>query len=400
MDVDSARRTLNDDLNDLRRRRERLSADFDSAGTEIGAITEVLSDLGQPKSRSAEHAGVSPSHMTELVARARAEGRSIPDPLRRIPELRGTELQNYVAAHGGPVRVLASFADLDVLHLSRLDPMAFLRGDYLFCPHMLIQCADDEWTAVENVQVGYGGTGPGNARSELTSLGIDQATADLIAGYRVSDVALTDALVADDASQFTHDWPQSDLSEYHYIAERLVVPIDADGFGQIPESAYVHARQQKDTLHGFYGLPPSRSELRAWLDLLDDESLPWRHGVRRARVYFDLDAANDDGYTFPRRMGLGFPATYSVIIEQGPIQLWLKVPRSNDPSQRYAPEVHAALGAAGFYTDHLDPTAGRGAFVRWMSGLGRTPPPYVDLDDIPLRFPNPSTYDERSRGRK
>ncbi|WP_461666508.1 hypothetical protein [Gordonia sputi] len=399
MDVDSARRILNNDLDDLRRRRERLSADFDSAGIEIGAITEVLSDLGQPEARSAEHAGVSPSHMSELVARARSEGRSIPDPLHRIPELRGIELQSYVSAHGGPVRVIASFEALDVLHLSRVDPMAFLRGDYLFCPHMLIQCADAEWTAVDNVQVGYGGTGPRNAQSELTSLGIDPATAEQIAGHRVSDVALTDALVANKDSQFTNEWPRTGLSGYRYIAERLVVPIDADGFGQIPEAAYAYAREEKDTVHGFYGLPPSRSELRAWLELLDDESLPWRSGVRRARVYFDLDAAQDDGYAFSRRWGLGVPATYSVIIEQGPIQLWLRVPRSNDPSQRYSPEVHAALGAAGFYTDYLDPTAGRGAFVRWMSGLGRTPPPYVDLDDSPLRFPNPSTY-ERSRRRK
>ncbi|MGI6797669.1 hypothetical protein [Gordonia sihwensis] len=328
--------------------------------------------------------------MTELLAKARNAQRSIPDPLGHVPFLKGSALQEYVATHGGPVTLLASFDDWDCIHLSGLSPLAFLDSRFITTPHMLVQCADNEWAAVDNVNVGYGGTGGANARRELLGIGLAPDLADKVSNHRVSIVPLDTDLRAGTAAHFSQQWPHTDLTGLQLAHDRLVVPVDADGFGQIDEQSMATTRETADTLHGFYPAPPGRHPLTAWLERLDEPGLTWLDGSRRARVYLDRDTAYADGYTsrsLDRWTGL---ATYTVIIEQGPLQLWLDVPRSNDPGRRFSPEVHSALEAAGFYTGDLDPTAGSGAFIRWVSSLGRTPPPYVDLDDTPLRYPNPS----------
>lgn len=395
MDIPTARKTLNRELEELRWRRSRLQRDLDDTGIDIGARAAALHELGQPKARSAEMAGVSASHLTELVAKAREAGKTINDPLDRLPVLKGAELQEFVAHHGGPARIIASFHGADVMHMSKLEPTAFLEGNRLISRHMMIQCADDDWTIVENVQVGYGGTGPGNARQELTGIGLDPDTAERIAHTRVSDVQLDHTLKMTADSLFTNDWPRYELGGLTLVADRFVVTMTLDGFGQIPASEYAAARAAADTHNGFEPIPPAMPPLQAWLERFDDETIPWLQGTRRARVYLDRNAAERDGYTMQEVYGYGRGPVYTVIIEQGPVQLWLNAPRSNDPTQRYAPEVHAALGAAGFYSEPLDPTAGRGTFVRWLADLGRTPPPYVDLNGWPLRHPDPAATHSR-----
>lgn len=387
---------LNSDLESVQSRRARMQRDVEDLGAEIGAIAETLSGLGQSKNRSAEIVGLSPSHLSELSARARAAGIVVPDPRGQLDELCGTELQQFVHEHGGPSRILASFSDWDTLHMSQLDPQLFYRrGDGIFRQHMLVSCADGAWVAVDNVNVGYGGTGPSNAIRELEGIGLAADLADRIACHRVSDVQLGDTLSALDTSLFTQDWPHTDLGRIELLdTDRLVVRIDADGFGQDDDAHRARRRAAADTMNGMYAAPPRRSRLRAWLSHFDDPEVSWLYGQpRRARVYLDWRTAAAAGYkSGPPLMirSLDRPATYSVIIEQGPIQLWLKVPSSNDEAQRFSPEVYAALGAAGFYTDDLDPTAGRSAFTRWLSSLGRTLPPYVDLDGLPLNHPDPA----------
>lgn len=396
MDAERARMKLNRNLESVRHRRSRVQQEVDDLGVEIGAISETLNHLGQSKSKSAEIAGVSQSHLSDLSARARAAGIVVPDPRGQLDSLRGTPLREHVHVHGGPARIIASFDDWDALHMSKLNPQLFYhRGDGLVRENMLINCADGTWIAVDNVNVGYGGTGPSNAIRELETIGLNSELSRDIAYSRVSDVRLDDSLTAIDGSLFTSEWPHSDLGPIEYLDEDLfVVRIDADGFGQENAAAAARRRATADTLHGFYPSPPRGSRLRAWLAHFDDPDVAWLYGQpRRARVYLDWRPASDDGYATHRSHligGFGLPKVYTVIIEQGPIQLWLKVPSSNDEAQRFSPEVYAALGAAGFYTDDLDPTAGRSAFTRWLASLGRTPPPYVDLDGLPLNHPDPA----------
>ncbi|WP_138918073.1 hypothetical protein [Gordonia effusa] len=317
--------------------------------------------------------------MTELVAKARAAGRKIPEPLYRVPACRGIELQEFVAAHGGPVQIIASFADYDVVHMSRLEPTVFLSGNHLSRPHMMIRCLDEEWVIVDNVQVGYKGTRPTNAFRELAGIGLATDLAKRIVSSRASRVYLDDGLaVVEENSQFTHDWPLLDLGRYDFIADRLVVTIAAEGLGQVVPGPF----------SGRDGNPAAHP-LRAWLTYLDDHTIPWLDHPRRARVYLDRNTAEADGYCTSPGHDHGRRDIYTVIIEQGPVQLWLDIPRSNDPTQRFAPELHAALAAAGFYTTPLDPSNHRSAFAQWLNGLGRTPPIFVDLHDQPLAIPDP-----------
>lgn len=395
MDIERARMKLNQDLELVRHRRDRLHQEVDELGVEIGALSETLSDLGQSKNESAQIAGVSASRLSDFAARAREAGLVVPDPRGQLDSLRGTALREFVHSHGGPARIVASFDDWDAMHMAKLDPELFYRrGDGLVRENMLVSCADGAWVAVDNVNVGYGGTGPTNAIRELETIGLDGELARDIAYSRVSDVFLNDTLAALSTSEFTREWPHTDLGPMERLdAGRFVVRINADGFGQDDDTdgAFARRRAEKDTLNGMLASEPRRSRLRAWMARFDDPDIDWLYDrPRRGRVYLDWRPASAAGYTSRRMYPFELPAVYTVIIEQGPIQLWLKVPSSNDEAQLFSPEVYATLAVAGFYTDDLDPTAGRGAFTRWLASLGRTLPDYVDLDGLPLIHPDPA----------
>lgn len=125
------------------------------------------------------------------------------DPFNRIPVLAGGELQEFVTTHGGPHRIVASFADHDVLYMSQVDPDRLVYDGFVRRPNMMIQTNDSSWVAAAHVSVGYSGTGPRNAERELRGLGIDEDLAYEIATNRVSDVRL------DQPDQAVHraDWP-------------------------------------------------------------------------------------------------------------------------------------------------------------------------------------------------
>ena len=170
-------------------RRQCLAA-ADLLTLQIGATVSYLREvLGQSKAKSAELAGVSASHMTELMSKAERAGTHIEDPLSRIPFLKSGALTDFLAEHGGLARVIASSAAAqDTLFMSRLDPAQLSRDGWLASGDVLIQAADQQWAALDNVRVGYNGTRPDNTIRALVGVGIDPELAASIAHNRVSDV--------------------------------------------------------------------------------------------------------------------------------------------------------------------------------------------------------------------
>jgi hypothetical protein len=368
MDRQRAQRDLNRHLESLAGRRRRALADVDALSVEIGATATFLRDeLGQSKAESARLAGISPSHMTEWMKAAVDQGVGLDhDPFQRIPLLEGTELQDFVREHHGPRRIVASFADHDLLYMSQVDPDQLLRDGFVYQPHMMIETNDDAWVAVDQVNVGYGGTGPGNAERELRGIGVDEDLAHRIAYHRRSDVEVDQP----DLAEHTNDWPLYPLITPRPVGSWFVVPVahSAEDVGD---------PRRRSLEQG------PRTALRDWLDYLDrpQEKLPrWVRGGRRVRVYLDREAARAAGFTEatlrPWRPTHG---TYPLIIEQGRLQLWVEIPISTDPTVLFTNEIHDALELAGFYTDEQRTRDNHGAFRRWLRSLGTSRPPYVDL---------------------
>ena len=399
MDSESAREALNGQLQALAGRRARAQDEIDRAGLEIGATATYLRDvLRQSKARSAEFAALSPSHMTELMRAAVNAGITIDDPLRKIPVLRGEALQTYVRQNGGPRRIIASFADSDTMWMAKIEPEAFLDlddryGGLLNVPHMLVHTREGTWVAVDNVNVGYGGTGSSNALRELQGLGLDPDMAKQVAYSRVSDVDLEDP----DNGLFTNRWPHVPLGEPSPVGDFFVVVVPVEDPSARARRLGIRnvagPRDFEQTHNGFYATWPSEPPLARWISALDDPAAPeWLSGPRRARVFLDREVARAAGFAqlTLQPWQLGSYGTYPVVIEQGRLQLWLDIPTSNDPTMLFTPEIYAALDQAGFYTDDLRARDDQSSFWRWLRSLGAVRPDFVDLDDCPLVFEPPA----------
>lgn len=376
MDRQRVHRDLNQHLESLAHRRRRALSDADELSVQIGVAAAFLRDeLGQSKAESARVVDISPSHMTEWMKAAADQGIGLGyDPFERIPILEGADLQEFVSSHGGPHRIAALFAYHDLLYMSQVDPERLVREGHVFQPNMMIQTEDESWAAVDHVNVGYGGTGPGNVERELRGLGVDEDLAYQVAYSRVSDVRL-DRL---DEAIHSNEWPLYQLQTPMPVASWFVVPVVHD--------PVLLGRGTR--------APAGRQALTAlpdWLEYLDQpqESLPrWLRGARRVRVYLDYGAARADGFTVgtlrPWEANFG---GYPLIIEQGRLQLWVEIPISTDPTVLFTNEIHDALALAGFYTDEQRVRDNQGAFRRWLRSLGAARPPRVDLTpEFPIRF--------------
>src|SRR5687767_2548866 len=121
---------------------------------------------------------------------------------------RGDELREFVAVHGGLKRVVASFAGLtDLLYMTGVHPKDLEAGIAVHGDaRMLVQAIDGAWSAVDYVNVGYGGTGPRLGADQLRRLGLDEDLADVLTSFRVVDADLTADGTASRLAG-THTWP-------------------------------------------------------------------------------------------------------------------------------------------------------------------------------------------------
>lgn len=382
MDRDQARQALNDELVHFAQQRRRQLQDAAQSALQIGARTQYLRDhLGQSKAASAQLADVSPSHLTEWMTKAAAEGAGVDDPYWRIPFLTGSALTDFVLEHGGQGRIIASHGHSDCFFLSGVEPEQLRSGFNLRDAHLMIQARDGEWAAAKNVNVGYEGTGPRNATRVLQSLGLDPDLVADIVGSNASDVHFAGGPDPTEPPVHTNASPWVPLAAPELIGDTWVIRMDevdlvsgddlaADRDAALPEH-----------------LTAAGSHLYRWLKYLDSQPSEWCAGPRRARVYLDEEVAERDGFQ-QERSGMvvsSYQRPYTVIIEQGRAQLWIALPTSEEPGARFTPETYDVLRLAGFYVDDLEARDNRSAFWRWLNRLGETTPEYVDLDDTPLQ---------------
>lgn len=406
----TARDHLNDQLTSLGKRRADSRRELQSIDHEIGAtVTYLRDELGQAKASSAKIVGISPSHLTALMQEAAAEGISIPDPHDRVPFLHGPQLQQAVAAGSGIIRIVASFDEDDTLFMTGIHPDQ-LRDDRtpggLRLPNVVLQLASGAWVAIDSAQVGYPGTGPRNTERELRGVLVDDALALAVAEARVSDVHLDDV----ESALFSSSCPHVSLD----VPERLTGWVrqdptgttwqrDGAGFFVVPivlsTSRVTEPEPDADGSTPELPVEDGRDHLTRWLDVLDENPPSWATGPRTARAYLSEGDAEADHFV-PRLLARGMPRgahahqPFTVIIEQGQLQLWIQAPTSTDPGEPFSTEVVEAIEAAGFLGQELSGHTGR-RFVNWLrklaTGTGAQRPPYVDLDGrAPRHYPVPA----------
>lgn len=343
-------------------------------GLELGATTSYLRDvLGQSKARSAEQAGISASHMTELMARAGDQGLTVEDPLQRIAATKRThEIEDFVHRHEGIARIVASFHHPDTLYMSGVHPSRLLRryehSAYIYTTSLMVQAADGDWIAAAGCNVGYGGSGPDNTILLLSRLGLPEDLALSIASHRVSDVTFDGLTLV--SADHSNEWPRYPVDLPDVIQDQFVAGLSVDGL------LSRRTVSERGTMGGFYPVTTDRTAYEDWLALLDcthDYPTPdWLMGDRRGRIYFDADTARADGYL------LGHDRDASFILHQGDLSLWIETPYVLDKRRQLDPQMYPILRAAGFYVDDLEARDQAGAFRRWLTAQ-RGREPFVDL---------------------
>lgn len=222
-------------------------------------------------------------------------------------------------------------------------------GSGMRIPNLMLNLETSGWIGVDNATVGYGGTGPSNAHRALVSVGIDDELADEIAFYnRVSHV-LFDDHGNPDYIQRGSQWPRFGLSTPEAFGDnldrfRIKLLIATDLGGRDGDDSVLADTNPDPT--GFYPSPPDSLTIwERWLRYLDSPPA-WLTPPeqRRGTLFTSLEAADEAGFSDepraaqrrgPIRIDTGHysvNSTYQLIIEQGPIQLWLTAYTSPDPS--------------------------------------------------------------------
>ncbi|KMV18289.1 hypothetical protein ACT17_11670 [Mycolicibacterium conceptionense] len=299
-------------------------------------------------------------------------------PVTPLPVLSESELVQAVQ-QGGPVtEIAASFGDTDTMFLSREPFARFVKGKWLHIPHLMLRLDETGWIGVSNTTVGYGGTGPTNAHRALSSIGIDDDLAREVAFYnRVSHVVFD----ADGNPSFNEQgvqWPRLGLAAPEPFGDNLdrfrIKLLVTDGVPCGDDDVLSEPDEADD---GFYeSEPDGLTQWQRWLKYLDNPPawLP-PSDTRRGTLYTSLEAAGDAGFSdiaradreanrrSPVRVDIDNPYfTYPLIIEQGPVQLWLTAYTSTDPTVWVPPEFHDVLRDSGLLPkEAIDTDAGNKA---------------------------------------
>ncbi|MCV7286041.1 hypothetical protein H7J87_11935 [Mycolicibacterium wolinskyi] len=341
----------------------------------IGRDALALKDLGMSVSEIARRVNIPRPTLNEFMAAAANSdtpaGAAAPAP--PLPVLSGSDLVEAVQAGGPVTEIAASFADSDTMFLSREPFTRFANpnwGSAMHIPHLMLRLEEASWIGVANATVGYGGTGPGNAHRALSSVGIDDEIAKEVAFYnRVSHVIFDDD-GNPDFRQKGLQWPRFGLTTPEPFGDNLdrfrIKMLVTDGASDDDEPATFRAPDVVN--NGFYPSPPDDLTLwQRWLKYLDDPPA-WLPGpeTRHGTLFTSLQAAGDAGFsdeTLAERAAMRAAvrivdtphSTYPLIIEQGPIQLWITAYTSADPTVWVPPEFHDILRDAGLLpTDVID----------------------------------------------
>lgn len=356
----------------LRGQRDRVVAEVAAVERQIGVVAAAaLEEPYASYSSLARVLGVSHTHVKTLVERASSREPCQEESDWRTPILSPSAARHYLEETGRSIRrIVAGFAESDVLYASRQDPHVYTSGDgvTVSVPNMVWQLDDGNWVGIDDVSVGYGGTGPSNAYALLGSVGLDEGLASRVAGHRYSDVQLPDG-----PAMHRVEWPLYNLA--------LPAP-DGDALVVILSHGSWEPTEPSPDPSGFYPSEDGRSSLDYWLDFLNSDPPPWAAGSRRARVFLSRSAAVDQGFFTQQYGSRRASSVPNIVIEQGTLQLWLMTHRPHDTTQYLAPEEYAVLTMCGLYPDELAHHDARSAFWRYLNKrVNQQPPEFVDISD-------------------
>jgi predicted transcriptional regulator len=360
---DSANLTA--ELHSLRAQRDRASREIASIDHRLGQVAAELLTEEYSKSHIARIIGVSHTHVQTLIERA--EGSTLlHDDAWSTPTMTGRAAVEYLRSTRTHVaRVVAAFEASDVLFESRLHPEAFEQGAGLplLMPHMLWQLNDANWLAIEEVNVGYGGTGGTYALRALEDAGIPSHLAQQIASYRFST---TDIEAGEVSGQVT--WPRyPSATNLSPQGGAYVVCLGRDALASVV----------REDLTGFYPSVGPNAPLQQWIDFLDGDCPDWMKGDRVARVFLSANEARRQG--FVGRFGSG-ASVYTLIVEQGEFQMWVPVYGPIDGGYNLSSEMYEALRIADLYPADLAERDSRSRFWRFLDQVRHVErPAFVDV---------------------
>ncbi|WP_152626623.1 hypothetical protein [Streptacidiphilus carbonis] len=289
----------------------------------------------------ARRLGVTHPSVRAMVDRAAAAPAPAPGRPGPIPVMSAWRAQQYVEAGalGDLAGARVAISPLDILLESGLHPAAFADGTQINPPTMLLHGSTGETIGVDNCNAGYGGTGPSASRELLMKLGWTKADAAAVHAYRYVELGIGRGVVRAEAESIHH----CGTMEYtHGVLTARLRPGPWRNYG--PDG-----RQLREDIMG----------LRAWItEVLDQpDRYPWAAGERVARVYLSRDTAA------ARREPLGsftpgqLQSPYSVVIEQGELQIWCAAYYATDWTELLSQEQTEVLSIAGLIPADM-PTPG------------------------------------------
>ncbi|MFF8618623.1 hypothetical protein [Streptomyces sp. NPDC015350] len=316
-------------LREAEAERDRSVAAFAEFGQQHEGARDAASRRAIGRQLGVTHTAV--KGMAERAHTRSQQGPVAATPL--VPVLGADEAREYVesGALGDIARVLVAMFPGNILLESGLDPSAFANGTDIDVPHMLIQGTDGAAIGVEDCLAGYGGTGPSNTVRLLKELGFPVDVAREVCDYRFVELAPYRVVRAADA--------------VHEIGGALELSSDGQHFISRVYSQRTYLPDGDVTAAG---------TVAAWCrEVMDDpERYPWAAGERRARVYLDRDAAVSLNSGDLHRTTSN---QYSVVIEQGRLQLWVAAYFPYNFADLLSTEQLHALDAASMRPEGIEP---------------------------------------------
>lgn len=380
---------LNTRLTDLASRRQQASDQADHYALELGATIKHLRDrYGQSQAASGRRIGLAPARVSELVTRASEVDLPFIDPMNLVLTMDARAFPEYLRTRDDRIdRIVASFYQDDIPYAAGIHPLRFAYDSavsgHLSFPQMVVHLEEaDEWVGIQQVNVGYNGSGPGAVTDLLhRHLGMPEAITKRIAYSRFSD---SDPRTG--KGIFTdEDRPRYQLSRLYGHGTFLSTFIGVDQ----------HTNNGKSLPRPFPGEEsnqPQGTVLQRWIDFLDGPDRPdWTRGTRRARVFLNRQAAEAQGFVDPGVPALRRRRVAYIVIEQGDLQLWLHAYPPRDTTQYLSDEAYEALGTAGLYPAELAAKDARGKFWRVLRSTvdGNQRPNFIDIDGELEHTPQP-----------
>lgn len=364
------------------REREEVAAGAREVDIHMGVIArELMHEHAISQREIARVAGISVTHVSTLIRRAndadaRGHGPQVEDG---VPLLTANGiLQEVRQTSARPAAVIAGFDAFDVLMSSRIPPVAFTHNRSIRVPNMLVRFADDQLLGVADVNAGYSGTGPRNARSFIMQLLEELGRSDRA---DLAEAALKYRFFKLDLLAEDHDFHDHTLFDLRVPERHGASYVGKLDRSQVPGASEEDRRPTAEIRRD--GL----STLEAWVALLDTDDLPeWLGGreQRVARVFTSREASWAQGFGEFGRPSLHKPGTYQVILEQGELQLWIPVYPTPDPTRVLSDETYQVLEIAGLLpAADIEAATLQSRLSRYLSRkLGHyQEPQYFDVSD-------------------